>query len=232
MKRLFSCALPLLMLALALPALGQPAAAKKVTLDLNGVAPDAAFKAVADAIGVTVTVDAAVTAPVDITVRNVSAKTALTAMCESIGCQWSLTGANLVVRPLASSTFAAKTGTPKDDAARARQERTQSIMKALDQPLPADMRFENAPLEIVSKRLTEALGIPLRLSCKDPAVKTLTVDLGRLTLRSAMQAIASQEPRPKAAWQIMIGPMPGDPQTTFGIMVGPKAVQKTVTKRQ
>src|SRR5512136_2174838 len=96
---LCSLVLPLCLLAQAAPALAQSPTAKKVTLDLNAVAPGAAFKAVGDAIGVTVTVDAAVTTPVDITVRNVSAKTALNAMCESIGCQWTITGGALVVKP-------------------------------------------------------------------------------------------------------------------------------------
>ena len=93
----------LLVVALSAPALAQDATARKVTLDLNGVAPAAAFKAVADAIGVSVTVDAAVTDPVDITVRNVSAQTALNAICESVGCQWTLTGGTLVVKPLTSA---------------------------------------------------------------------------------------------------------------------------------
>ena len=117
--------LSLLVVTLSAPALAQDATAKKVTLDLNGVAPAAAFKAVADAIGVTVTVDAAVTDPVDITVRNVSARTALNAMCESIGCRWTLSGGSLAVRAgtdvAAGTRYAVSSGTSRDRANVARR---------------------------------------------------------------------------------------------------------------
>ena len=98
-RTLCAALVSLLAVTVAPPALAQNATAKKVTLDLNGVVPAAAFKAVADAIGVTVNVDASVTDPVDIQVKNVSARTALTAMCESIGCQWRLEGGNLAIMP-------------------------------------------------------------------------------------------------------------------------------------
>jgi hypothetical protein len=225
MKRLFSCALPLLMLALALPALGQPAAAKKVTLDLNGVAPDAAFKAVADAIGVTVTVDAAVTAPVDITVRNVSAKTALTAMCESIGCRWTVSGGSLTVK--AGMDFAVGVVGPKAGDRAKTAARANSALEVLKQKLPADLKFDNAPLDEVNKRLSEALNREVHLSCKDPDVRTLTMDFSNLTLQAVLQAMGDQEVRPKAAWRLVIGPLPGDTQTpSIAIMVGPKPARK------
>jgi hypothetical protein len=225
--------LSLLVVTLSAPALAQDATAKKVTLDLNGVAPAAAFKAVADAIGVTVTVDAAVTDPVDITVRNVSARTALNAMCESVGCRWTLSGGSLAVRAgtdvAAGTRYAVSSGTSRD---RANVARTQVVLSALKQTLPADMKFENAPLSEVSKRLSEALNLNVQLASKDASVQTLTMDFGNVTLQVALKALGEQESRPKAAWRLTIGPLPGDTQTpTIAVMVGPKLVKKTVTKR-
>jgi len=223
----------LLVITLSAPALAQDATAKKVTLDLNGVAPAAAFKAVADAIGVSVTVDAAVMDPVDITVRNVSAKTALNAMCESIGCRWTLSGGALAVRAgtdvAAGTIYAVSSGTGSD---RAKAARTQVLLSALKQKLPAGMTFENAPLGEVSKRLSETLNVNVQLACKDARVQTLTMDFGNLTLQEALKALGQQETRPEAAWRLTIGPLPGDTQTpTIAIMVGPKTVKKAATKR-
>jgi len=225
--------LSLLAVTLTAPALAQDATAKKVTLDLNGVAPAAAFKAVADAIGVTVTVDAAVTDPIDITVRNVSAKTALNAMCESVGCRWTLSGGSLAVRAgtdvAAGTLYAVSSGTGRD---RAKAARTQVVLGALKQKLPADMKFENAPLGEVNKRLSEALNLNVQLACKNASVQTVTVDFSNRTLQEALKSIGEQETRPEAAWWLTIGPLPGDTETpSIAIMVGAKTVKKAVTKR-
>ena len=231
--------LPLLIVALAVPAQAQTAVAKKteintsvvarkVTLDRNGVAPPAAFKAVADAIGVKVVVDDAVSQPIDITIRNVTAKTALTAMCESIGCQWTISGDSLSVKP----GMAFRVGTYGEFEAR-REDRVKTAAKAgsaltaLKHTLPADMKFDNAPLDVVSKRLSEALGREIKLSCPVPGVAPLTADFGGLTLQEALKVIGETAPRPKGAWRLVVGPQPGDSQTpTIAIMVGPTPAKK------
>jgi hypothetical protein len=221
----------LLVVAPAAPALSQDVLERKVTLDVNAASPASVFKAVAAASGAgfTVTVDPEVTDPVDMTVRNVSVKTALNAICESIGCKWTLTGNELVVRPLTSF----RVGVVQQDVrvkAVDREKasaRAQVVLSALKQKLPADLRFESAPLGEVSKRLSEALHMTIELSCKDRGVQTLTMDFGNLSLQSALQAIGARETRPQAAWRVTIGPLPGDTETpSIAIMVGPRAGQK------
>ena len=218
--------LSLLVVTLSAPALAQDATARKVTLDLNGVEPLAAFRAVAAAIDVGVTVSPSVTDAVNIAVRNVTARTALNAMCESIGCRWTLTDGILVVRPVRDS--AAETQYKVRVEGRATTPEGKAILEAFKRKLPGGMKFDNAPLEEVSSRLTESVGLPVKLVCKDPDVKTLTMDLSDLTLASALEAIGENETRPKASWQLTVGPAQGD--SKFGgvaIMVGPK----TATKR-
>lgn len=232
-RRWCAVVLSLLVVTLAAPALAQDATAKRVTLDLNGVAPAVAFKAVADAIGVSVTVDAAVTDPIDITVRNVSAKTALTAMCESIGCRWTISGGSISVK--AGMAFAVGVNEAAGAKSRDRAEgaaAAQAALKAVKQPLPAGMKFENAPFDVVNKRLSEALNRSVELTCMDPSVQTLTMDFSNRTLQEALKSLGEQEVRPNAAWRLTIGPVPGDTQTpSLAIMVGPKTVKKTATKR-
>ena len=97
--------------------------------------------------------------------------------------------------------------------------------------MEADLKFENASLDIVNGRLSETLKMKVELSCKDPGVKTISLDFGGLTLQSALQALGRQEGA-KSPWRLTIGPQSGDTQTpTIAIMVGPKTVKKAVTKR-
>ena len=231
MKRtLCAMLLPLLMGTCASPAQAQDPLAQKVTLDLNGVAPLAAFRAVAAAIDVGVTVSPSVTDPVNIAVRSVTARTALNAMCESIGCRWTLTDGILVVKPVRDS--AADTQQKVRVEGRATTQTGKAILEAFKRTLPGDMKFDNAPLEEVSRRLTASVGLPVRLVCKDPDVKTLTMDLSGLTLASALEAIGEAEGRPSASWYLTAGPAYGDSKSGgIAIMVGPTKVKKTVTKR-
>ena len=229
MTRLIRCVVAAMAIgSMAAPALAQDVLAKRVSLDLKGVAPAQAFMAVADAVGLKVALDAAVTAPVDILVRDVSARTALNVMCESVGCRWTLAAGTLSIKPIVqySATVAWDTAGTTEQS-KARLKRTQVLLDAMKQKLPADMKFENTPLDAVSKRLSEALGLHVQFTCKDPGVQTLTMDFSNLTLQSALQAIGAQGDRPKAAWQLMIGPLPGDTQTpSIAIMVGPKGQKK------
>lgn len=231
MKRtLRAMILPLLMVTWASPAQAQDPLAEKVTVDLNGVAAFEAFKAVASAMGVGVTVSPSVTDPVNIAVRNVTARTALNAMCESIGCRWNLADGILVVKPVRDS--AADTQQKVRVEGRATTESGKAVLEAFKRTLPGDMKFDNAPLEEVSRRLTESVGLPVKLVCKDPDVKTLTMDLSGLTLASALEAIGDAEGRPSASWQITVGPAHGDSKSGgIAIMVGPKQAKKPVTKR-
>ena len=94
------------------------------------------------------------------------------------------------------------------------------------------MNFENAPLDVVNKRLSEALNMNVQLACKDASVRTLTLDFSNRTLQEALKSLGEQEVRPNAAWRMTIGPLPGDAQApSIAIMVGPKTVKKTATKR-
>ena len=229
MTRLIRCVVAAMAIgSMAAPALAQDVLAKRISLDLKGVAPAQAFKAVADAVGVNASIDTAVTAPVDILVRNVSAKTALDVMCESVGCRWTLAAGTLSIKPIVQfSAHVAWDAAGTTAQSKAKLKRTQMLLDAMKQKLPADMKFENAPLDAVSKRLSEALSLHVQFTCKDPSVQTLTMDFSNLTLQSALQAMATQEDRPKAAWQLMIGPLPGDTQTpSIAIMIGPKGQKK------
>jgi hypothetical protein len=181
----------------AAPAGAQDPLGSKVTVDLKAVPPDQAFRVVGNTIGMKVTVDAAVTTPIDILVKDVSARTALTTMCESIGCRWSVSNGSLVVaradRP-APATPASPVIVPamtRQTGGTVEQKRLllERIQAALKQPLPAGMKFENAPLSTVSGRLSDALGLAITMTSGDPALTTVTADFSNQSLMTALKRL-------------------------------------------
>jgi hypothetical protein len=231
-------ALALLACTVAGTALAQDSLGKRVSLDLKAMGPAEAFKVLADAVGLTVTVDQAVTAPVDILVRNVTAKTALTTMCESIGCRWSVSGSTLVVTPALEIVVKAREGTAikKSKIAADPNVRVQKNAKSverirvvLSQQLPADMKFESAPLTVVSERLSTALGLQVTITNADPAVRTLTADLSNHTLQSGLRLLGEQAGNQPLRIAIKAPAVEGSESPAIYIMFGG---QKTVVVKK
>ena len=67
-----------------------------------------------------------------------------------------------------------------------------SLRVLLKQPLPPGMKFENAALETVSARLTEALKTQITISNADNAAQTVTADFSNLTLQAAIKVLLEQ----------------------------------------
>ena len=124
-----------------------------------------------------------ITAPVDILVRNVNARTAFTTICESIGCEWTVAAGTLSVKPAGErrpgTAWIARDRSGSVVSSSSEASRFAALMK---QPLPAGMKFENAPLATVNERLSQALGIRVTLSTTNPALKTVTIDFSQKSL--------------------------------------------------
>jgi type II secretory pathway component GspD/PulD (secretin) len=168
--------------------------AKRVSLDLKAMAPADAFGTLAESTGLKVHVDPAVTAPVDILVRNVTARTALTTMCESIGCEWSVTGGTLSIKPARAGERGVGRGFVARDKAGnvvSSSEQATNLLKLLKQPLPAGMKFENTPIDQVSTRISEALGTTVALTSTDPAMQRMTIDLSGRSLEAGLRELAA-----------------------------------------
>jgi hypothetical protein len=186
-----TCRTLLAVLAIALlaaPSFAQDPLASKVTVDLKAVSPDQAFRVVGNTIGMKVAVDAAVTTPIDILVKDVSARTALTTMCESIGCRWTVSANTITVKPRDEISLRGTVafGNAKSDQARVTMDRIQAALK---QTLPAGMKFENAPLADVNARLSDALDLKVELISDDPKLRTLTADFSNQSLLEALKVI-------------------------------------------
>jgi type II secretory pathway component GspD/PulD (secretin) len=192
--------------AMSASAAAQDTLAKRVSLDLKAMPPAEAFKVIAQAISHTVAVAPEVTTPVDIVVRNVTAKTALNTICESIGCTWRVTGTAITVSDLASVAISAARPQRLDaraDATRARTDArpdraeatrvaSERLRARFDQKLPADMVFENTPLPQVTERLSKATGLEITISGDMPPGQTFSADLSNRPFSAALTALSQQ----------------------------------------
>ncbi len=70
---------------------------RRVFVDANATPAGQVLTKLARAIPATLKLDPQVKQPVSVRVSNVTARTALDAICESIGCRWAMTGDSLVV---------------------------------------------------------------------------------------------------------------------------------------
>jgi len=147
--------------------------AKRVSIDVNSVAPQEVFGSLARSLDCEASVDPAVQQPVTLRVVDVSARTALNAICESIGCQYRLDGKKLVVEPLLPKI--------KEKVPAAR-------LEILKKPLPQGLRFENAPLGSVLKAISDASGIEISIEPMEPD-KKVTVDVSGQTFQEALKRI-------------------------------------------
>jgi hypothetical protein len=224
----------LVVLASAVPAAGlaQNWLGKRVSLDLKAMAPPEAFKVLAEAVGTTVSVDPAVTTPVDILVRNVSARTALTTICESIGCQWTADAAGIAVKPLGGPVVVirgrmAREAQVKGTRPAAGVERVRSALK---QPLPAGTKFENASLADVSVRLSEALKLTMKITTDDPAMQTITADFSNLTLQAALRSLVDRSLNRRVQWRITFDEIDGGKSAMVDVTISSPVVKKRIPR--
>lgn len=97
MKRTLVLSLAMLSIAATGTAQQKDLARERVQLLFRAVPVTQVFPALAKSLGYELSLDPALRALVTIEVENVTAATALNAICESIGCRWRLEGARLVI---------------------------------------------------------------------------------------------------------------------------------------
>jgi hypothetical protein len=211
-----------LALVLVRPAAAQDPLNTRVSLDLKAMAPADAFKVIADAIGRQAAVDPAVTAPVDILVRNVTARTALSTICESIGCRWTADAAGIAVKPESGEPAASVAGGRAALRVRGRVAgiRAERLRVMLKRPLPAGTVFQNAPWSEVNARLSEALGVQVAIETQDPALQTVTGDFGNMTLQAVLKTLVERTTGRRTALRISLGEKGSETPPSLWIMLG------------
>jgi TonB family protein len=149
-----------------------PPLERRVSVDVNKVTPVQALGMVARAMGVTLVLDPDVSERVTMRIARITTRTALDAICQSIGCSWRLDGQALHVDDKPMET----------DSVR-------RLGEAFRKPLPSSFKFDRAPLRDVLAALSKESGVTWTVDAAD-ASAPVTVDLGGQTASAAAMQIA------------------------------------------
>lgn len=165
----------LVLLAGALPGAESPDILdEKITLELADARARDVFSSFASILGGKVELDPAVSGKVTLQLRQVSARTVLTAMCEMLACRWNVTpgrddeGPTLTIRPLA----------PAEEEAQ----------EAGTLASPVTLSLDKAPQQQVFSSFAEILGAELQLSWET----TVTLELSDATVDQALDEACAQ----------------------------------------
>lgn len=179
-RALASGVLTLLLVGWSATANGQDAMKTRLSVSYQGVPVATVLQALAAVIGARLQIDPRLAGSVTLEVRNVTAETALRAVCESVGCRWRLDQGRLIVDP--------------DPAANSRsQPDPYADIKLSDihQDIPAHIVWSAAPLDAVAGALARMLDAQLIL---DPALaaKRVTLDQDQGSAWTAVSGVCRE----------------------------------------
>ena len=163
---------------------------KRISIDVNTVAPREVFDSIARSLNCEAAVDPAVQQTVSLRVVNVRARTALSAICESISCQYRLEGKKLVIEPLRPNA---------KNAVAASRTQSEQLLQKFKKVLPQGLHFENAPLSRVLEALSDASGFEISTEPVD-AERKVTADLSGLTIQEALKRVMDLAGTPGVAF--------------------------------
>jgi TonB family protein len=148
---------------------------RRVFIDVNRVAPGEVLGRLAKSISCTLSVDKKLgSSPVSLRLWNVRARTALDAVCDTVGCHWDLKGTTLTV-------VAATPAPPVPEA--------QQWLEKLKTPLSGlQWKLDRVPLRDVLARLSQHLAAEVIFEGPDPA-SPVTEDLRGRSPIDALQRI-------------------------------------------
>ena len=184
----------------SLPA--SPVLAQKATLDsrleVRFEATPAAdvFRSIVSGLGLELQLEPKVQGPVTIWVKDVSARTALNVVCESLGCQWRVNGRRLVVGQAgmavaSSGRSLTYVGVVEKSGAAKVKVNPKDLLVNLKKPLPVDMQFTDVPVSTVLRAMSEVSGV--EITANEPlASKHVTLTGSGKTVEDALKAVIEQ----------------------------------------
>jgi type II secretory pathway component GspD/PulD (secretin) len=100
MKRIFLCLILLCIAAVLIPSSqAQAKLERTTTIDVSAVTPHDVYGSLSKLLGLELAIAPEIQKPVTMHLENVTVHTALTALSENLGCQWSISGNTLHVQP-------------------------------------------------------------------------------------------------------------------------------------
>jgi hypothetical protein len=192
MKRIFLCLQLFSAAALLIPfSPAQPKLDRTTTIDVSAAAPRDVFASLSRLLGCELDIASGIQKPVTMHLENVTVRTALTALSENLGCQWSIAGNTLRVQPTGSGKpgqlggMAVITPGRSDFVAKTDYDRIQQCTT------PSDFRFENESLGNVLGALGKVCNMDLQIGQPEKAHK-VSLDLSNQKLLAALRTIFEQ----------------------------------------
>jgi TonB family protein len=185
---------------------------RRVFIDVNRVAPGEVLGRLANTVSCTLSVDKTLgSSPVSLRLWNVRARTALDAVCDTVGCRWTLKGTTL--------TVAATTPAPPVPEA-------QQWLEKLKTPLSGvQWKLDRVPLRDVLARLSQHLGAEVMFEGPDPA-SPVTEDLRGRSPIDALQRIPWAVGYDESAMGMSFGAEGGASQIRIEGRKGPRSTRE------
>jgi hypothetical protein len=201
MKRIILCLIVFCVAAALVPS--SPAQAKldrTTTIDVSAVPPRDVFASLSRLLGYELAITPEIKKPVTMHLENVTVRTALTALSENLGCQWSIAGNTLRVQS-AGSEKPGPAGIAGGGIGPGRGAGIGSgigsgvgkvnYMQTLECRTPSNFHFDNTSLGSVTDALGKVCDMDIRVDESNKA-RMVTIDLSNRTILSALKAINEQ----------------------------------------
>jgi hypothetical protein len=192
--------------ALASPAVAQLNLDLKTTIDVNAAAPRDVLTSISKRLGFKLAMAHEITQPVTMHLENVTMRTALTALSETLGCRWIVEG-NVLHVETASSTQHGPSSVPGGigsglgggvggglgsgigEGVAGNRNWNADIQTRYERRTPAGFRFGDVPLSTIMNELGKVAGMEISVANPDPA-RHMTIDLSNRSVGEALRLIA------------------------------------------
>jgi TonB family protein len=177
-------------------------ARERVTLLFKDIPVAQVFQPLARSLGYELTLDPTLRALVSIQVDNVTAQTALNALCEGIGCRWRQDGKRLIVDARTDTEMIVRTTPKGDEFERRGGNPFNYAVRSLDEALPFDITWSPTKIYYAFSMLARMMDAEVDIA---PALqdRKLAVDIKSATARQAFDKICAVA---GCRWEMVLQP--------------------------
>ena len=183
---------------LASPAAAQANLDLKTTIDVTAAVPHDVFLSISIRLGSKLVIAPEITQPVTMHLENVTVRTALTALSESLECRWVVEGNVLYVETASSAQHGPSRvpggigrglGGGVGGGVAGSSNWNAEIQKCYERRTPARFHFDNMPLSTIINELAKIADMKISVANPDPA-RRMTIDLSNRSVGEALRLVA------------------------------------------
>ncbi len=171
----------------------QAALGSRTSIDVAAANPQDVFGTLAKSLECALDIQADLQGPVTLKVSNITIRTALTVLCETLGCSWTVEGGSLRVRPMRVDVKI------KRPVVKVAPRKGPVLLERLKRDTGPNQRFENAPVRDVLAALSK-IG-EIEITADEPlASQVITADVSNRGIDAALKEILKQAGQEKVAY--------------------------------